>query len=362
MNISLDLSSETLYEKFFRETAKDTQIVLYGAGNNCLPTIEFLKKEKMTKILGICDRNENKWGTEILGVPVMSFENLRIKFPNAIIFVTTFMIAKQVILDLSPYYPREKIIYFTKYEQEELHGFRQYVRENLHRFQALSDSFADKKSQEVLQLVLEGRNSGDYRYYDQAYTENQYFQSDIYQMTEEEVFLDVGGFDGDTVRDFLRHQGNSYKKIITCEPNPENYKEIEKICVGNPKISLIKKGISDQQETLYLDSKNSASSFGASGDLLLELDSLDHLIDEEITFLKMDIEGFEIKALAGAVETIKKYKPTLAVCVYHKYTDFLEIPAFIRALGLGYEFYLRHHNNYGYNETVLYGVMNKNSV
>lgn len=69
----------------------------------------------------------------------------------------------------------------------------------------------------------------------------------------------------------------------------------------------------------------------------------------------MDIEGFEMKALNGAINTIKKYKPTLAICIYHKYTDFIDIPEFILNLNLGYKLYVRHHSN-NFTETVLYAI------
>lgn len=70
----------------------------------------------------------------------------------------------------------------------------------------------------------------------------------------------------------------------------------------------------------------------------------------------MDIEGAELKALEGAKKTIQKYKPTLAVCVYHRNEDILEIPQYIKSLVSEYKFFLRHHN-YGGTETVLYAVL-----
>ena len=70
----------------------------------------------------------------------------------------------------------------------------------------------------------------------------------------------------------------------------------------------------------------------------------------------MDIEGEELNALKGAKEIICKYKPKLAICVYHKPEDLYEIPKYIMDFGLDYKYYLRHHMREGYTETVFYAI------
>ncbi len=69
----------------------------------------------------------------------------------------------------------------------------------------------------------------------------------------------------------------------------------------------------------------------------------------------MDIEGLELSALQGAKESIKKYKPNLAICIYHKNSDIVDIPKFIIDLNLGYKLYIRHYSMCT-EETVLYAV------
>ena len=76
---------------------------------------------------------------------------------------------------------------------------------------------------------------------------------------------------------------------------------------------------------------------------------------EKATFIKMDIEGSEINALKGGANTIKKYRPRLAISVYHKPEDIIEILSYILELCEDYKFYLRA---YEYNEAgvVLYAI------
>jgi hypothetical protein len=85
--------------------------------------------------------------------------------------------------------------------------------------------------------------------------------------------------------------------------------------------------------------------------------AIDQLLDRpdvtRIDFIKMDIEGAELAALHGAEQTLKRFRPKLAITVYHQLADFWEIPQYIESLGLGYRFYLRHFTIHA-EETVLF--------
>lgn len=74
-----------------------------------------------------------------------------------------------------------------------------------------------------------------------------------------------------------------------------------------------------------------------------------------MTFIKMDIEGAELEALHGCRDTIIKYRPKLAICVYHKPEDIIEIPSYIHEIVPEYKLYLRHHSK-DLSETVLYAL------
>lgn len=85
--------------------------------------------------------------------------------------------------------------------------------------------------------------------------------------------------------------------------------------------------------------------------------SIDGLVEREqlkrLDFIKMDIEGAELAALKGAEQSIRRFRPKLAISVYHQLQDFWEIPQWIDSLGLGYRFHLRHFTIHQ-EETVLF--------
>ncbi len=70
-----------------------------------------------------------------------------------------------------------------------------------------------------------------------------------------------------------------------------------------------------------------------------QLDSMDFAADTDI-FIKMDIEGSEMEALRGAEKLIRSRKPSLAVCVYHKENDIVDIPLYLKSLVPEYKLYL----------------------
>jgi FkbM family methyltransferase len=73
------------------------------------------------------------------------------------------------------------------------------------------------------------------------------------------------------------------------------------------------------------------------------------------TFIKMDIEGGEMDALSGARETLTKYRPQLAICLYHKQSDMWTIPGLIREIVPEYRFWCR--KNSPVYEFILYAAV-----
>ena len=74
------------------------------------------------------------------------------------------------------------------------------------------------------------------------------------------------------------------------------------------------------------------------------------------TYLKMDVEGAEREAIAGAAQTIRQYRPKLNLAAYHKSEDFFQLPLLIHALCPDYQLYLRHHPYVPAWDTNLYAV------
>lgn len=186
---------------------------------------------------------------------------------------------------------------------------------------------------------------------------NQYFDEDILQPKNNEIFVDAGSFDGNDSRNFIKWTKGKYECIYSFEPDANNYKGMIKNCTDIADMIIEPLGLLDTEKQLkFIAGKTENSMFSEEGNVLIDVVSLDdYLCGRPITFLKMDIEGSEYRALEGARRTIEQYKPTLAICVYHKPEDIVEIPLKILEMDSNYVFYLRHYS-YLHTETVLYAI------
>lgn len=184
--------------------------------------------------------------------------------------------------------------------------------------------------------------------------ENQYFENFI-PSANNEIFVDVGGYDGLSSLNFLKWCNGKYEKILFFEPDMENFKKSQENLLGIERVELYNKGLSDKNEVLKFTGSGSVACVTENGDRYIEVDTLDALVDSPVTFIKMDIEGAEKKALSGSVNIIRRYHPKLAISVYHHVNDFWEIPELIFSIRKDYALYLRHYTE-GKDETVMFFI------
>ncbi len=247
---------------------------------------------------------------------------------------------------------------------EDMIKARRFYLSNRKRVEGVIRILADKQSKRVFKEVLK------YRMYKRplpryAYSEgDQYFPSDIIKLKDGEVFVDAGGYIGDTVGNLLSRcekAGVKCKKIVVFEPNTDNAQVINRFFGGDDRIIVIKKGLSEKEDTIaffgegtsyrqaYNDEENSERIKVVPLDLVEQC--------KDATFIKMDIEGAEYSALKGCEKIITRNHPKLAICLYHSDEDMLRIIEYIHDLLPQYRIYVRHHTRYG-SETVMYAVLN----
>jgi len=175
--------------------------------------------------------------------------------------------------------------------------------------------------------------------------------------------IDVGGCWGDTAL-YFAHTVGAQGKVYTFEFVPDNLQILQRNVNLNPqlakRIEVVPKALWDKsgEEIAY-----SASGPGTSlnnnqqGYLQVITLSIDDFVREKklprVNYIKMDIEGAELRALQGAEGTIRTFRPKLAISAYHKEDDLVVIPNFLDKLGVGYEFFLDHFTIYQ-EETVLF--------
>lgn len=222
----------------------------------------------------------------------------------------------------------------------------------------------DKKSKDILENFINFRKTLNPKYYVKP-KDKEYFPSDIklFESDKNLNIVDCGAYIGDNLSDFVEHFKN-VENIVSFEPDTNNIERlIENISIlknryKNINFLLYPAGVYSQN-TILKFSNNSASSSSClddSSSFEVSVVSLDKtLIGMKVDYIKMDVEGAEKEALWGAKNLINKYKPSLAICLYHKPEDLWELPLLIKEIEPSYDFYLRVHEDM-FLSTVLYCI------
>jgi FkbM family methyltransferase len=237
-------------------------------------------------------------------------------------------------------------------------GFDEDLQKNLVFYESLDSVFADNISQQTYRNIFNFRLTGDFKYLADFHEnqKNQYFEPFLNLQVDDEVFADVGGFDGQTSLEFIS-RCSGYKAIHIFEPEVQNMQNLKLQFDEYENVYFYKCGLSNKTGELSMIASGSTSKVveNGKGDYQIQLNRLDALIDSSITFLKMDIEGAEHLAIEGAKGLIRKYQPKLAICVYHQGNDFRVIYEKVMSYNKNYTIYLRHYTE-GIVETVMYFI------
>lgn len=239
--------------------------------------------------------------------------------------------------------------FLPDFVQEQEKDFYFYPDEWERVFKALIDDESKKTFLDIFKFRLTANINylKDYK----IRLSDQYFEN--FMDYKEEVFIDAGGFDGDTSEIFLRKYPD-YRKIIIFEPSLINIEKAKCRLAGFRDIYFYEVGLSDKKEVLSFNSNlSSASSIAISGEDLICVDSLDNLIQEPATFIKMDLEGWELPAIKGAKKHISKFSPKMALAAYHKASDAREFYSLINSYNKNYDIFFRHYTQ-GWSESVLF--------
>jgi len=240
--------------------------------------------------------------------------------------------------------------------------------ENIKQYEKTYGLLEDNYSQRVFSDICEWRYSRNSSLLIDAYSlsKNKQYLEPFERLNEEEVFVDCGGYIGDSSMDLISYAGG-VEKIWLYEADDRNIKAAKDNLLGT-NTNFRNVGVSDKAGELHFNGLGLSSSgftnvtdSDYSSVRVVAIDE-DISLSEKITFLKMDIEGMELEALRGSEQHIKKWRPVLAICLYHNSQDIWKLPLFIHSMvGESYKYYMRHYTMY-HGETVLYAVPKEREI
>lgn len=219
------------------------------------------------------------------------------------------------------------------------------MKDELDGFKSLYEKLADNRSKIILLRIVRfwfQFNLNDLLDLHET-TFSDYFDLDLIQCNENEVFADCGAYIGDTISDYINTYGQNYKKIYAYEINDSSMAQLQSNLIAYNNIIYRQYGVGKCKDTMFLDDNldGASSKISNTGSKAIGIVSLDEDIKEPLTIIKMDIEGAEQEALLGASRHIKEDKPKLMICTYHKPEDLFQIPKLIENMRDDYKYYLR---------------------
>ncbi len=347
-------------------------IFLYGAGTMLYDAFPCVKKCGL-KIQGILDADENKIGKYFMDVPIVSLEEVMDKLYDSAIAITTEKFANEINKVVSSYLPAHRIFRTSMYplgaiRGKEIFELRQYYIQNIDRLSEVYVLLADQESRTTFRKVLDGWLSFQGDKLAECVVEPQYFIPQLVSSMENiSSFIDIGAYIGDTIDDALYYIPQ-VKRIYAFEADQRNYEKLIARHGNNPRVKAYRVALSDCDGEIFFSSGFNTES-RMTGHCIKEvlnddvvekvssirLDAVDEILNMSVSFIKIDVEGNEMDVLKGAAEIICRDRPKLAVCVYHKNQDIIEIPLWIHSIVPEYKFLLRQHSIHG-TDTVLYAI------
>jgi len=320
------------------------------------------------KVLGFIDNDTAKQNQEFCGSKILNIKDLLDKKEQITIVIASIYYLHEIneqlkelgfkkVVPCPVFYVFNSNIYKA---EPSFDGIVEDLACNKQKYLNLYNILEDDKSKIVLDNLVNFRLTFDFSVFSRIIAPDacigQYFKENFLKFGENDIFVDGGGFDGDTTLKFIDKVNNKYKKILFFEPDEDSFLKAQENLKKYENIEFIKKGLYSKSAVFRFNSSGGlGSTIDQNGNVRIEVASIDEVLDKKADYIKMDIEGVELEALKGTKKQLEQ-GVQLAISLYHKNVDIWEIPEYIKQINPDYKFYLRHYTNAIF-ETVLYAVV-----
>lgn len=335
---------ERIQEQNCWDALKETQkpIVLYGMGNGADSILDIFARRGI-RASAVFASDAFVRGHSFRGFPVLRYEEVCDKFGDFVI-VLSFAVHQRGMLARIRELSQAHTLYAPDVPVAGDGLFtREFIAEHDAEFDRAYSLLADEPSRKVFRDVLRFKVSGKPEYLFGCQSEKEEAWSKLLRPTREERFADLGAYDGDTILELLTQTGGRFRHILALEPDAKNFRKLLRNTQGLENIDCRNIAAWDCACLLPFSRRGGRNSRPAQQGETVRADALDHLAERPVTLLKMDVEGSERRALDGAREILRRDRPKLYLCAYHRNEDLFALPLQVEAASPGYRFYLRHH-------------------
>lgn len=220
---------------------------------------------------------------------------------------------------------------------------KEFLTENFEKFETVFGLLEDELSREVFCKTIEFKITGDIRLLNEITTLPAEAFENILKPQKDEVYVDLGAYNGDTVLEFIEQADGNYRKIYALEPDRRNFRKLLKSTENLVNFEAINAAGWSEDCSLFFSDKAGRQSAVSEKGLETAARSVDSVLDGgAASYIKYDVEGAEKHALFGSEKTIKVFKPKLTVAIYHRDEDLFELPLLIKSQNPEYRLFMRH--------------------
>lgn len=330
---------QTLWERL--KTA-DKKILLYGTGNGADKIIDELNRLNIP-VSGVFASDGFVRKRTFRGFPVMSYSQAKELFVNFIVLVSFGSSRSEVISNIMEI-AKEQELYSVDvpvYGDNIFNG--DFYQKHRNEIDIVRSHLADEKSVNVFDNIINFKLTGNVNLLLDCQTSKTEAYKNILSLSDDEIYMDLGAFNGDTIEEFLSFV-NSYNKIYAVEPDKKNFQKLTKNTSEIDKIKYINSCVSDEYGEILFSSDGGRNSNATENGTLVKCETVDNILSgEKVTYIKFDVEGLEEKAIEGAKNSIAKFKPKMMISCYHRSEDIFALPLKVFSIRNDYKLYIRHY-------------------
>lgn len=346
-----------LFEKSSWEFLKETPlpIAVYGTGNGADKVFD--EFEGLGIKVSFVVASDGFVRERIFhGFPVKGISQLENEIDDFVICLAFASPLPEVINNIKALSKRHKVIMPSVPVFGDNIFNKDFLKSNLDYIEKAYSLLCDEKSKQTFENIIRFQITGNLNYcFDCETDKDEAFE--ILDLCENESFLDLGAYRGDTIKEFL-HYANGYEKIIAVEPDKKTFKKLQNYCENLPSCIALNNAVWSESKELFFDSdKGRGSSAKEKGESIFSV-SVDELKERHgrFTYINIDVEGAEKEMLQGAKNTLRNDKPKLCMAVYHRSEDIFSLANRINEINGDYKIYLRHHPHISFWDTNIYCI------
>ncbi len=334
LNFRLDEKSS--WEKI-KESGKP--VVIYGMGNGADKVIDEFNRLEIP-ILGVTASDDFVRGQIFRGFKVKKLSEFDGDFIIAVGFATCIPEVMNHIYSLSERY--SVIVPCVPVFGDDIFN-REFIEKNADKINAAYSLF-EEESKKIFEGCVNFMFGGELEILRSITTDKGEVFENILRFGNNESYLDLGAYRGDTVEEFLHYCGGEYESITALEPDRRTFRKLCDYLENIPRSTAHQRAIYNEITTLKFSSKAGRQSTISEKGEAIETATVDGLCDnKKVTYIKMDVEGAEKEAIEGAKATLKEQKPKLNIALYHRSADVFELPLLIAQINPNYKFLIRRH-------------------